>query len=262
MPSRRPWTMLILLTLFSRAMVTAIVSAGAPLGIASGALLVTSLMDAFGWRTSFLVLSLVSVGWSIAWFALQRGAIAERGPLNDKPRAPLAYHSTTAGVIVAAFCVYWVLALAVNWFPGVLQVISGLSPIGEAKALAPAWAPQVLVFSLAVRLTGSLRRRGCGSELVFVVPAACAVAISGIALALAGYVGRVWGAPMLIAVALWSTAVTITCLPPIIAEVTPAQSRGTALGLFAAPVALLLMKPTRHAIAGDREESAELAVFG
>jgi MFS transporter, ACS family, D-galactonate transporter len=291
----------------SRPMVTAFLCSGAPLGIASGALLTTFLADAFGWRAAFLCLSLVSIGWSIVWFALQQttstnDVVHARG--ERRMKLPSG-NSTTVGVIVAAFCVYWVLALAVNWFPAVLQVVNGLSPIREAAVLACAWALQIAVFPLAVTLSKSLEKRGCGGELVFAAPAACGVAVSGLALAFAGFGVATWAGVVLIALSLWSTAVTVTCLPPMIAEVTPVQERGAALGVFAAfsstagifaplafgrivdvagggahgyrvalmisgalllvaaPVALALMKPTRHAALDEPEDSVpEVAVFG
>jgi MFS transporter, ACS family, D-galactonate transporter len=288
----------------SRATVTAFIGAGMPLGIASGALVITAFVDWFGWRAAFASLSLISVAWSIVWFAVHMRANSNPMPIGfDKPRLRLAHLSSTAlGVIIAAFCVYWVLALAINWFPATLQVVNGLSPIGEGKLLASAWALQILVFPLAVRLSKSLRRRSYRSEVVFAAPAASAVAISGLALVAVSYFVSSWVALALIAVCLSCTAIAITCLPPIIAEVTRSGERGTALGAFAAfsstagifaplvfgrivdvcgggghgyrvallvsgwllivaaPVAMLLMKPTRHAVVDDYEEN--LAAFG
>lgn len=286
-----------------RAMVSAFVSAGVPLGVASGALLITALVGAWGWRAAFLVLSLVSTGWALIWLTSQRrsASTGTSGPAASQTPKSMTCNSTTIGVIVAAFCVYWVLALSVNWFPAVLQVVNGLSSIQEAKFLAAAWALQIFVFPLTVRFSGMLTRRRWPGELVFAAPAGIAIAVSGTALMLAGYAHMTWGALACIALSLWCTAVTITCLPPIVAEITPAHSRGTALGVFAAfsstagifgplvfgrivdaagggahgyrvallisgallvvlaPLALALMKPTRHGVAESRERSAAAA---
>lgn len=220
----------------SRAMVTAVVSLGVPLGIASGALVILPFVEVFGWRAAFAFLSAISVGWSILWIVKSRKQTATATASDDKAvrRRLLRFNSTAAGVIIAAFCVYWVLALAVNWFPAVLQVVSGLTPVHEGEFLAFAWAMQAVIFLVTARVLGSLRRRGYRSEVVFAAPAACAVAVSGILLVVVGNAVANWLALTLIALCLWSTAVAITSLPPLIAEVTLLRERGSALGVFAA----------------------------
>lgn len=217
------------------AMVTALISVGPPLGIASGAVAITWAIEALGWREAFILLSLVSAVWSIVWIGVQRSPApaADDGQSVRSWWQSLRFNSTTIGVILAAFGVYWVLALAVNWFPALLQAWN-FSSLRAGQVLGVAWAIQALVFPLIARALESLRRRGYSSELALAVPAACGVAVSGLALIGFNLIAAYAAAPLLIVVCLSGTAVAITCLPPLVAEITPLRDQGTALGVFAA----------------------------
>lgn len=276
----------------SRAMLSAIVSLGAPLGIASGALIITLVVQRFGWRAAFAVLSLISIAWSVAWIVTQRSPASVAPPkrAHESKRPALRPHSTTFGIIIAAFCAYWILALAVNWFPVLLQVANKLPALREGQFLTGVWGLQTLIFPLTARVSQSLQRRGYSGEIALAAPAACGIAISGISLILFSRVSSSSAALAFLAISLWSAAVAFTVLPPIVAEIVPSQDRGVALGLFAgisstagvlaplvfgrivdmaggaehgyrlavltsgiflsvaAPVAFLLMKPSRHRV--------------
>lgn len=218
------------------ATVTALISVGPPLGIASGAVAITWAVDAFGWREAFALLSIVSAVWSIVWIGARRSALrgAASGERSPSWWQSVRFNATTIGVITAAFGVYWVLALAVTWFPNVLQVSSGVSSMRAGQLLGLAWAIQALAFPAIARASESLRRRGWSSELTLATPGACGVALSGLALIGFSVSSATPTSVVLIVVCLAGIAVATTCLPPLVADVTPSRDRGTALGAFAA----------------------------
>lgn len=215
-----------------RPTVTALIGLGAPLGIASGAVIIPFAARALGWRTTFVLLGLAGLVWAILWLRLPRIPMAAEP--SPKPVRSIPFNATAFGVIVAAFGVYWTLALAVTWFPASLEAIAGLSPIRAGQALALCWALQALAFPIAARTCESLRRHGLRSELSLALPATAGICFSGIALiGLASFRGS-GAAVALAALCLCAVALSVTCLPPIVAEVTRARERATALGLFAA----------------------------
>ena len=67
-----------------RAFVTAVVTGGAPLGIASGALFISWAIAAFGWHAAFAMLGAWSVVWCIAWERAAPAASRERGERGER----------------------------------------------------------------------------------------------------------------------------------------------------------------------------------
>ncbi|HKU81874.1 MAG TPA: MFS transporter [Candidatus Tumulicola sp.] len=216
-----------------RPTVTALISLGAPLGIATGALVVTWATAAFGWRATFAMLGAVSLVWAIVWLrAPTTPAIENTSP--GRPFRSIPFNSTALGVIVAAFGVYWILALGVTWFPSSLEALGKLTPVRVGQILGLSWALQALAFPLAARGCEALQRRGFTSERSLAMPACLALAVSGISLFGLAYSGGAVVSGVLITLCLGCVAISVTCLPPIVAEVTDAGERGTALSMFAA----------------------------
>lgn len=215
-----------------RPTVTALIGLGAPLGIASGAVIIPFAAAALGWRTTFVLLGLAGLVWTVAWLRLPRIPLA--GEPSPKPLYSVPFNATAFGVIVAAFAVYWTLALSVTWFPASLEAIAGLSPIRAGEVVALCWALQALALPIAARSCESLVRRGLRSELSLALPATAGVCLSGIALIGLALFRGAGAAVALVALCLCAVALSVTCLPPIVAEVTRARERATALGLFAA----------------------------
>lgn len=213
---------------------TALLGLGAPLGLASGALIVTWAAVTLGWRATFAMLGVVSLVWSIVWVRARVSREVLNGEVSSAPLRSIAFNATAFGVIVAAFGVYWILALAVTWFPASLETIGDLSPVAVGRILGASWLLQALAFPIAARFCEALQRRGYSSELAFAVPASLGVIVSGVALVGLGFASGPALSGFLVALCLCFVALSVTCLPPIVAEVTTAAKRGTALGLFAA----------------------------
>ncbi len=222
-----------------RALVTAVVTLGAPLGIASGALVITWAIAALGWHAAFAGLSAVSLLWCIAWttFHSRRETSSVRD-LSDGSHhgAPpwFRWDARMLGATIAAFAVAWVAALASTWFPASLQIAAGLSSSAAGVAISSAWTLQIPALLVAAWLSASLRRRNRSIELALGAPAALSVALSGAAIIGMGVAVQTGAVVLLMILCVVSTAFAITCLPPLVGEVSPHGRLGIALGSFIA----------------------------
>jgi MFS family permease len=118
-----------------RALVSAAVTVGVPLGIASGALVITWAIAALGWHAAFASLSAASLLWCVAWSTIHPRREAHssrnyRGGASHGARPWFGWNAPLLGAIVAAFGVQWVGALASTWFPAALQTALGFVNAG------------------------------------------------------------------------------------------------------------------------------------
>ena len=140
---------------------------------------------------------------------------------------------TLLGATLAAFGTYWVVAIAVNWFPAVLEA-RGLSPLRSAIVLTIAWAAQIPVFAIAAWASMELRKRGHKREVAFGAPVALGVILSGASLLAMSANPAAPGLCIFATLCLASTALAITCLPPMVDDVSPPSRRGTTMNSFVA----------------------------
>jgi MFS family permease len=221
-----------------RALVSAAVTVGVPLGVASGALVITWAVAALGWHAAFASLSAASLLWCVAWSVLHPQR--ESHPLPDDrsgssqgARPWSGWSAPLLGTIVAALAVQWVGALASTWFPAALQTAFGLTPTAAGTAISAAWALQIPALLLAGWLS-SLRRRKQSADLSLAVPAILSVALSGVAMVGMGASTMTGASLVLMILCVVSLAVALACLPPLVGDVTPRGSLGIALGSYIA----------------------------
>ena len=204
-----------------RSLATALVAIGSPLGVATGALVITFAIARYGWHGAFALLAVCSILWTGFWilFAprlprtdVQRHAVAVTG-------TPLKRLRTIAGATIAAFAIQWIFALATTWFPALLETAGALSSRTSGYILSIAWALQIPAF-LA---TGWYSRRPRADV------AALAVLVSGAALAGAGLAPHTPAAPILVILCIAVTAVAVTSLPPMVDDASAPQFRGFTL---------------------------------
>jgi MFS family permease len=228
-----------------RALATAVIEAGVPLGSAAAAILVTRAIASAGWHAAFGILGVLSLVWSALWLALERPAPKSAYSQTDTdPRLPIVppravlVNRTMAGVVVSGFAGYWVSAISVIWLPSYLHEGAGLSQAAAGTVLAVAWVVQVPLFALTGAFSSWLTSRGLSSELARVWPTTAGLAIGALTMiALAGSASPSL-AIAFAALCIGSTVVAATLLPPIVAEIAPVAYRSTALGVVVALAAL------------------------
>jgi MFS transporter, ACS family, D-galactonate transporter len=213
-------------------LVTAWISVGGPLGIASGALLITWAIAAWGWHGAFALLCALSVAWAAAWIVLYPRAENVAPPLHDRASFGHRFETSLFGPTVTAFAVYWVFAVATYWFPAVMETANGFSAQTAAVVLSIAWAVQIPAFLLAAGAAGLLRNRGYSDKLALGTLASGGVAVSGAALVVAGLTTNGALASVSVVVCLASVASAVTTLPPMVGDASPQHSRSAAMGSF------------------------------
>lgn len=211
------------------------IASGGPLGLASGALLITGAISAWGWHAAFAALSCASLIWALFWLASRQGdeREAELPPtFRDSNGAPKWFDPTMLGATVTAFGVYWVFAVATYWFPAAMQTADGFSPAASAVVLSFAWLVQIPFFSAAASGAALLQSRGYSNALALSTVASIGVAIAGVALVVNGLSENRVLVSSTVLVCLASVALAVPILPALVDSLTPQGSRSMAMGSF------------------------------
>ncbi|MEU5110782.1 MFS transporter [Streptomyces longwoodensis] len=254
----------------SRNLPGALVVRGTTLGVLLAAPGLTWVMDHHGWRPAVAVVAVTGLVWALLWLpfggegrhmsgsdapsarADTRTAPADAGSADrtgaEGPRTPyrrILATRTWIGATTAYFGAYWITAFGLVWLPSYLHEGLGCSTAGAARVLMLVYGLNAVVVLGQAGLTGWLLRRGTssrwargrvGGSLLLTSAAACAVLPYGppgavtVVLLVVGF-----GA----AGAMTSIAVTT------VAQLTPADRQGGALGIMNAVVTTAgLIAPT------------------
>jgi MFS family permease len=223
-----------------RAKTTGFLVAGAPLGTALAALLLTPLLLRFGWRSAYAVLALVSFVWAACWLA-----VASKAPpqsVTPKELRPswrlLLGNRKMIGAMLASFTCYFANSVALVWYPKFFETGVGIGAGPTGAILAAAWAAQIPVCIFA----GWIIARGAEKQ------SERAALYGRIGIAALGFtslslIGLTFTSilPVVVASAvasLLAAATLFIALAPLVAQLAPSGSRATALGAYAAFYAL------------------------
>lgn len=212
-------------------LVTAWISVGVPLGIATGALFITWAIARWGWHGAFASLGAFSVVWAAVWIVLCPRA-TNVAPVRERTEGAIRFDGSMLGATVTAFAFYWVSALATYWFPAVMETANGFSAQTAGLVLSLAWAVQIPVFLLTASAASALRKRGYSDEISLGAIASAGVALSGAALVIAGLTADGTLASVCIFTCLASVAAVVTTLPPMVGAGSSERTRGVAMGSF------------------------------
>ncbi|GID95453.1 MFS transporter [Amorphoplanes digitatis] len=224
---------------------SSLITAGTTLGIVIAAPVLTWVVRQHGWRSAFAVVAVAGVLWAAAWaftgregrhaIAAATGTAAEPGSANVAYRRILATRSWI-GVTAAYASTYWMIALALVWLPSYLHNGLGYSSTTSANLVALVWAVNAVALLGQAGLTGWLLRRGVSSRwararvggITLILAAAGCLALAG------GRRGPL--TVMLLVLGFGICGVMASIAVTTVAEVTPAERRGGALGLMNAVV--------------------------
>ena len=118
-----------------RTLPTSFVSIGAAVGTGVAAPALTWIIINYSWHAAFAALALVGFIWVAVW-----SFVGEEGPLSEPeavaggaglgriPYARLLTCRSAIGVLIAGFCAYWALTLAIVWLPAYLVKGAGFTP--------------------------------------------------------------------------------------------------------------------------------------
>ena len=223
-----------------RAVPTSLIAIGALAGNGIAAPLIVVIIAAWSWQAAFGFLGAIGLAWCAVWLVLAR-----EGPLTSSSRttgiaaeseARLSYRQllrsrTIVGVLIVGFASYWLLTLAVIWLPAFLTQAFGYTPSQAGWIMMLVSLAQIMLLPVVSALSDGLKRRGissrhaCGS-----VACACTLAAGLITILLSQYGESV---PVIACTVLaFSLGNVIFVLGPVlVAEVSPANKRGAALGI-------------------------------
>ncbi|MEU6099921.1 MFS transporter [Streptomyces flaveolus] len=224
-----------------RGLPSALQIGGAALGTLVAAPVVTGLITAFGWRSAFLVLSVVSLVWALLWWRVGRdgpyGETRTAASATGGQRLPyrrLLLNGTVLGSIAGAFGASWALSLSHAWLPAYLRNELGMEPGGAATLISV-----ISAFSLALLLSvppllDMLRRRGVSSRWSTGVPQGVAVAVAALAMTALPFVEARGAHLVLLAVAFGGHAIVFPLHYMTASAVVPPLQRGAVFGIVAA----------------------------
>ncbi|MFF9019297.1 MFS transporter [Streptomyces eurythermus] len=223
-----------------RGLPSALQIGGAALGTMVAAPAVTGLISAFGWRSAFLALAVLSLVWALAWWRIGHdGPYGETGTATAEVSGRLPYrrlllNGTVLGSIAGAFGGSWALALSHAWLPAYLRTQLDMAP-GTAATLISAVSAFSLVLLLSVpQLLDALRRRGLAVRWSHGIPQGIAVAVAALAMTALPFVDARGAHLALLAVAFGGHAIVFPLHYMTTSAVVPPLQRGAVFGIVAA----------------------------
>jgi len=219
-----------------RTLAAALVLAGTSLGVVVASPVITSIMNAHGWRAAFGTMAVAGALWAVLWLLLGgRNRAAAREPATPSPAAAAPRYRdiirtrTWIGTTAAYFATYWVVAFALVWLPSYLENALGYSATGASRVVGLAWALSIAGIFGQAALTSRLLRRGASSRLARgrvggVLLLAAAAAMLAVPAVPRGGAVALLIAGMVLAGPVSSIAATLA------AELAPSDRHGGALG--------------------------------
>jgi MFS family permease len=224
----------------ARARATGFLLAGAPLGTALAALLLTPVLVRFGWRSAYAVLALLSLMWAAVWIAIAPKAPAEQAapPNQQFSWRALFGNRRMSGAMFASFVCYFSNTIGIVWYPKFFETGAGVGATSTGSILAVVWASQipVCIFAgLAISRLASSRsdtatfygRCGVGALVLVGLSFVGLTATQSLSVVVASAV-----------MSLVASVVVFVAFAPLVAELAPAGMRAAALGAYAAVYSL------------------------
>lgn len=215
---------------------TSIIIQGTSVGFLVGAPVLTHVILEHGWRSAFLLCSILGVIWIAAWALLGRdGPISVHAPKSGThsgmaPWKSLWFDRTMLGSYVLGFGSYWVVGLSIAWMAPYLQQGMGY----EAKAVG--WMISAITaggmpISLGIAFASErMLRSGVSSTIARAAINASCLMLGGICFILAMAIdGGGYLKVALLALGFLLPSTSFVLGPAMVSEVAPTLQRGTAL---------------------------------
>ncbi|MYW69862.1 MFS transporter [Streptomyces sp. SID8379] len=223
---------------------TALLTAGAPLGVVAAAPLLGALISAHGWRSAFLAVAAVGAVWAVLWFVLGRDrgrpALDAPGPkpAAEAPSSPrVGYRQVlTSRTFLAntgvAFAGYWSAGLLLSFVPSYLEDVLGRDAAEAGRLVALPWALSALSLLVPAFLVPWMLRRGVSGRIANSGLSAVTSALSGLCLIGLAY-GPAGSARIVFLAVGFSVATVVFPLAlTSFGTLAPARLRGGAIGVY------------------------------
>ena len=231
-----------------RGLASSIFDSGSRIGSALSLPLVTWLIGAFSWQTSFVVTGALGIIWAVAWLLIYRdperhGSVtaeqlrrlqAERGTATNQdavkiPWISLFRYRTIWGMMIGFFCLNFVIYFFITWFPSYLVQARGfsLAQLGTLGVL-----PALVAIPggwLGGFVSDALYRRGWSLTAARKVCLVGGMLMSS-AITLSAFAPNIYVALMLFAVSYASLAFTAASIWSLPGDVAPSPAHVASIG--------------------------------
>ncbi len=231
-----------------RGLASSIFDSGSRIGSALSLPLVTWLIGAFSWQTSFVVTGTLGIVWAVAWLLIYRdperhGSVtaeqlrrlqAERGTATNQdavkiPWISLFRYRTIWGMMIGFFCLNFVIYFFITWFPSYLVQARGfsLAQLGTLGVL-----PALVAIPggwLGGFVSDALYRRGWSLTAARKVCLVGGMLMSS-AITLSAFAPNIYVALMLFAVSYASLAFTAASIWSLPGDVAPSPAHVASIG--------------------------------
>lgn len=223
-----------------RNVVTMLISQGGPVGIICAAPILAWITSTYGWKSTFLFLSVIGIIWLIFWCFL-----GKEGPLVAQPEVSkniqdtvhvsykkLILNRTTLGVAFLSFSAYWILTLLLTWLPAYLKISFGIDALDMGM-----WVSAIVLITIPVSVGGAffsqyLVNRRYNSRYSRALLVSTFITLGGVCTFLAvNYDYGMLAGFLLLALGFAFPNLVFSLGPAIIAEITPVQQRGALLAI-------------------------------
>ncbi|MFE7416269.1 MFS transporter [Rhodococcus sp. NPDC057529] len=205
----------------------------------------------WGWRSTFLILAMVSVVWSVVWLATWRGgpygkrpaknattaeaALAAAGP--EVPWSRILRTPTFLGALAAVFTMYALVTVVLTWLPSYFEVGLGYSRVQAGTMFGiPSIAGLFFMF-LCTSISDRLLVRGASSRVLRGIVPGIALLLCGAALITMPYIRTPIVAVLVVSIGYGVGTVIIPLFNAAISEICPPQQMAGVLGVFMAMMA-------------------------
>jgi len=218
-----------------RSLPTAIIAAGACVGLIIAPPSLAYVITHLSWRWAFGVLGVLGLLWALAWLALgAEGEIAEPEQSSRSAHVPytrLLFNGTTLATFVSGFGGYWGTTLIFTWFTPYL--IKGLGfPLSEAGWLTtvPALA-MIVAMGAGAYVSQMALARGARTRVARGMLAGAAAMLGGLFMLLTPHVATSAAKVAVISLGIaLPTIIGVTGFP-IVSEFTPVRQRSAMLAI-------------------------------
>lgn len=221
----------------------AVLNLGATLGVIVMAPLLSWVISAYGWRAAFVLLAVIGVLWSLAWWRLgAEGPLGAGSGTDDEAsllagRLPLAHvlrSGTFLGILAASVAAYWSMALLIAYVNPYLTEVLGFSGTQAGTLVALPWALAAVMLVSQGLIARSLMARGVSTRWA-------RGAVGGIGLLVASVFTMLFthatDGPLQVvclAVAFSMSGMIFTVSSTVCGELAPPGQRGAVLGAYIA----------------------------
>ncbi|RFC76622.1 MFS transporter [Streptomyces sp. AcE210] len=223
---------------------TALLTAGAPLGVVAAAPLLGALISAHGWRSAFLAAAAAGVVWAALWYLFGRGGdastvdhpgLSARAEAAPGPRIGYRHvlmSRTFLANTAVAFAGYWSAALLLAFVPSYIEDVLGRGTAEAGRIVALPWALSALSLLVPAFVVPWMIRRGASGRSANSGLSAVASALSGLCL-----IGLAYGPAgpariVFLAVGFSVATVVFPLALTSFGTLAPARLRGGVIGVY------------------------------